>query len=111
MAINFEPPAIGSEAARHHAQAASGNIEVTAAAIAELDDVLSGLTDTQRILLSVAAGAGKSYALRRMVASTLVAVPPFPRCCASTRSLSASSLNRTAIISTVVLVKPSPSVG
>jgi len=71
MAIKFEPPVIGSEAARHHAQAAAGNIQVTTAAIAELDGVLSGVRSSQRILLKAAAGAGKSYALRRMVASAL----------------------------------------
>ena len=57
MAIQFEPPTVATGTARHHVDAASGNLDVTNEAIAALDDALSGATDTQRIVLKAAAGA------------------------------------------------------
>lgn len=57
--------------ARHHGEAAAANVEATTAAIGALADALSGASDFERILLRAAAGAGKSYALKRMVDQAL----------------------------------------
>ena len=59
------------DGARHHGEAAAANVEATTAAIAALADVLSGASALERILLRAAAGAGKSYALKRMVDQAL----------------------------------------
>jgi len=53
--------------ARHHADAATTNVEATTHAIEALDAALAGEAGWERILLRAAAGAGKSYALKRMV--------------------------------------------
>ncbi len=71
MAITFTPPTTPSAPAQHHAAAASGNAAITQQAIAALMATLSGSTEYERILLKAAAGAGKSYALQRMVATAL----------------------------------------
>lgn len=57
--------------ARHHGEAAAANVEATTEAIATLLDALAGANDFERILLRAAAGAGKSYALKRMVDQVL----------------------------------------
>jgi hypothetical protein len=49
-----------------HADAAAGNTAATTAAIEQLDAAIAG-DGPDRILLRAAAGAGKSYALKRMV--------------------------------------------
>ena len=69
--ITFAPPSITAADAVHHADAAAGNIEATSRAVKVLDDALAGTTEVDRILLKAAAGAGKSYALKRMVANVL----------------------------------------
>lgn len=69
--LHFSKPIIELSNARHHAEAAIGNVDVTTQAIAVLRDALSGDNDYERILLKAAAGAGKSYALRRMVDDAL----------------------------------------
>lgn len=69
--LHFSEPTIELADARHHAEAAIGNVDVTTQAIAALRDALSGDNEYERILLKAAAGAGKSYALRRMVDDAL----------------------------------------
>ena len=71
MPISFSPPGAVATDAVHHASAAAGNVEATTNAIAVLNAVLDGTSPYQRILLRAAAGAGKSYALRRMVEDAL----------------------------------------
>lgn len=66
--ISFHPPISVAVGAKQHSAAAIGNIEVTTAAIAAMRDALEGVEPYERVLLKAAAGAGKSYALRRMVA-------------------------------------------
>lgn len=60
----------------HHGAAAAGNSSVTGEASAALLAALSGDSAHQRFLLKAAAGAGKSFALRRLVADAL----SHPRC-------------------------------
>ncbi|OWY62346.1 hypothetical protein B7486_58935, partial [cyanobacterium TDX16] len=60
----LDPPPDG---ARHHGDAAAENVQATSQAIESLDAALAGKADWERILLRAAAGAGKSYALKRMV--------------------------------------------
>lgn len=69
-AITFHPPLLTPGDGNHHATAAAGNRSAADSAIAELNRALDG-DGTERILLKAAAGAGKSFALRRMVASAL----------------------------------------
>ncbi|WP_055478074.1 hypothetical protein [Sphaerimonospora mesophila] len=72
MTITFSPPVAASiDDAIHHDAAAGGNIEAAGRAIATLSAVLSGDADYDKILLRAAAGAGKSYALVRMVEAAL----------------------------------------
>ncbi len=67
MTVIFAPPAAHAVDGRHHSAAAQGNAEAAAAATRALLDALSGTADHERILLKAAAGAGKSYALVKMV--------------------------------------------
>lgn len=69
--FHFTEPLIALADSRHHDKAAMGNVDVTTHAIAALRDALSGDADCERILLKAAAGAGKSHALKRMVADAL----------------------------------------
>jgi len=71
MPISFTPPSATSVEAVHHASAAAGNVEATSNAIDILNEVLDGTSKYERILLRAAAGAGKSYALKRMVADAV----------------------------------------
>ncbi len=71
MALVFEQPIVNFDDAIHHADAAAGNIDATTRAIRVLNDTLSEKIDVERILLKAAAGAGKSYTLKRMVANVL----------------------------------------
>lgn len=71
MAITFTPPSTPPATARHHAAAAAGNSAITQQAIDALMATLSGGAEYERILLKAAAGAGKSYALQRMVTTAL----------------------------------------
>ncbi|OYN91527.1 AAA family ATPase [Parenemella sanctibonifatiensis] len=67
MKFSYQPPqaVLGDHA--HHATAAAGNAAVVEEAIGVLKDCVNGDSDITTILLKAAAGAGKSYALRRMV--------------------------------------------
>ena len=69
-AITFRPPGSNGGGGAHHAAAAAGNRAAAEAAIEALNGALHG-DGTERILLKAAAGAGKSFVLRRMVASAL----------------------------------------
>lgn len=76
MHIEFTPPVVLSESDVHHARAHAQNAAVADAAIGQLRDALSGTTDVERILLKAAAGAGKSFVLKRLVADAV----DHPRC-------------------------------
>lgn len=82
MALTFTTPT-PVENAQHHASAAASNSAVAADAVAELHAALAAVDDAlrsydpegddaapaaRRILLKAAAGAGKSFVLKRMVA-------------------------------------------
>lgn len=54
----------------HHAEAAERNARVGDQALDVLTETLAGAASVERILLKAAAGAGKSYLLRRLVAET-----------------------------------------
>src|SRR5664279_5200985 len=71
MAINFTPPIGLTDTPVHHAAAAGCNIDATARTITALSAALSPRLTHERILLRAAAGAGKSYALVRMVREAL----------------------------------------
>ena len=71
MIVNFTPPAVTLDDALHHSAAAAGNISTADQAILQLRDALSGSSDIQTLLLKAAAGAGKSYVLRKMVADAI----------------------------------------
>lgn len=62
----FTPPA-ETAAGDHHAAAAAGNTVVAIEASTALQAALAGTSDHQRVLLKAAAGAGKSFALKRLV--------------------------------------------
>lgn len=76
MTVNFDPPQDVEVASLHHARAAARNAEVAEQALGQLRDALSGESNVQRILLKAAAGAGKSFVLKRLVAE----VVEHPRC-------------------------------
>lgn len=71
MTVTFTPPALDNGTAAHHSAAAILNTDVTTQAIGALQSVLDGEESYERILLKAAAGAGKSHALRRMVAEAV----------------------------------------
>lgn len=56
---------------KHHSRAAAANAAVAAEAAGVLRDVLSRDADWTRLLLKAAAGAGKSYVLRQLVAAAV----------------------------------------
>lgn len=64
---HFSAPRVFATSAVHHEDAASLNDRVADEASVELADMLSGASPMQRMLLKAAAGAGKSYALKRLV--------------------------------------------
>lgn len=68
MSDYFTSPEVFATSDVHHAAAAARNTTVAEEARAELDDMLSGTSPMERILLRAAAGAGKSYALKRLIA-------------------------------------------
>lgn len=68
--IQFSEPEQRSDGDIHHAPAAAANQEAAEAATQQLRAALDG-DGPERILLRAAAGAGKSFALRRMVADAL----------------------------------------
>lgn len=71
MSIEFTSPTAVTGTPVHHAAAAAGNADATARTLAALSAALSQAADHERILLRAAAGAGKSYALARMVREAL----------------------------------------
>lgn len=71
MPLHFTPPTHEIVKSRHHEQAAAGNLEATKLAISALANALSQAIGPNKILLRAAAGAGKSYALVRMVRESL----------------------------------------
>ena len=76
MTITFAPPLESARPAICHARAAARNTSVADEAIGQLRDGLSGATEIERILLKAAAGAGKSYVLKKLVADAI----EHPRC-------------------------------
>jgi len=66
----FQPDGQDTERV-HHARAAAGNAAVAEKAIGVLRDALSGAAPVDRILLKAAAGAGKSFVLKRLVADAV----------------------------------------
>lgn len=76
MTITFAPPLKPARPAIYHARAAARNAAVAEEAIGQLRDGLSGSTEIERILLKAAAGAGKSYVLKKLVADAI----DHPRC-------------------------------
>jgi hypothetical protein len=69
--IEFRPPRVAETGKTHHAAAASENARVADRAAEQLRLSLSGDTSIERILLKAAAGAGKSYVMKRLVAEAL----------------------------------------
>jgi hypothetical protein len=66
--VEFTPPVEVADGGEHHARAAAGNAAVAEEALGMLRDALSGTLELDRILLKAAAGAGKSYVLKKLVA-------------------------------------------
>ncbi len=70
--IDFSAPLVAATGEAHlDAAAACRNTAATSVATEELLAVLDGVSTSERILLKAAAGAGKSYALKRMVSAAL----------------------------------------
>jgi AAA domain len=69
--INFAPPLEPATPAVHHDAAAARNASVAEEALSQLRARLAGTTETKRILLKAAAGAGKSYVLKKLVAEAV----------------------------------------
>lgn len=64
---HFRDPLVVVSSRVHHEDAAILNGRVADEASVELADMLSGASPMERLLLKAAAGAGKSYALKRLV--------------------------------------------
>ena len=71
MTVTFTPPGLDNGTAAHHSAAAILNTDVTTQAIGALSRSSTATSRYERILLKAAAGAGKSHALRRMVAEAV----------------------------------------
>jgi hypothetical protein len=71
IALAFTQPSAVPAEGPHHAAAATGNAAVADEALAVLHEALTGTAPYDRILLKAAAGAGKSYVLKRMVAAAV----------------------------------------
>lgn len=70
--LTFTPPSSPADTtAVHHAAAAIQNLDVVTQAIGALQEVLDGIESYERIFLKAAAGAGKTFALKRMVGEAL----------------------------------------
>jgi len=76
MRVHFTPPQVPYSTGAHHGLAAQRNADATTEAIAAVNETLSGNADFERIVLRAAAGAGKSFALKRIVQESLT----HPRC-------------------------------
>ena len=71
MKLSYTPPSVVASDHEHHATAAAGNAAVVEEAIGVLKDAVTGASHVDTVLLKAAAGAGKSFALRRMVAELI----------------------------------------
>lgn len=71
MSITFSAPLEPAPTGDHHAAAHAGNAAVVDEASDVLRDALAGTAPVDRILLKAAAGAGKSFALKRLVAEAV----------------------------------------
>ncbi|MGY2065617.1 hypothetical protein [Blastococcus sp. SYSU DS0619] len=71
MSIQFTAPIHEGIGDRHHGAAAAGNFAAAEQAVAALTDALSEVGEHDKVLLRAAAGAGKSFALVRMVKEAL----------------------------------------
>lgn len=69
MIVHFDivPPIANTEPGQHHAAAASKNDAVVSEASQALRAALTGNSEETTFLLKAAAGAGKSFALRRLI--------------------------------------------
>jgi hypothetical protein len=65
--MKFLPPVVLPEIRKIHSSAATGNAEVAEEAAQALSEVLNADALYERLLLRAAAGAGKSYVLKRLV--------------------------------------------
>src|SRR4051794_27481651 len=74
--VAFTAPKVASGPSEHHARAAAHNAAVAREASGQLRDALSESLKLERILLKAAAGAGKSYVLKQLVADAIA----HPRC-------------------------------
>ena len=74
--VTFTKPDVAVTDANHHSHAAALNTNVTVEARVHLLNAIGDKSDTRRILLKAAAGAGKSYAIKQLVADAVGA----PRC-------------------------------
>lgn len=76
MTVVFTSPSLHTLGNIHHAAAAAGNAAAAGEASQALAEALSRTAPIDRILLKAAAGAGKSYVLKRLVVDALA----HPRC-------------------------------
>jgi hypothetical protein len=76
MTITFAAPLAPSQPALHHADAAARNAAVADEAAGQLRRRLAGDSELERILLKAAAGAGKSFVLKKLVTDAV----EHPRC-------------------------------
>lgn len=78
--MEFLQPAIVPGSLVTHKDAADGNYQVAEGAAAALSEILNADSDYERLLLRAAAGAGKSYVLKRLVREA-VSHPNVTRVC------------------------------
>jgi hypothetical protein len=71
VTVEFSQPLDQGHGGDHHARAAAGNAAVAEEASDVLAEALSGSLPVDRILLKAAAGAGKSFVLKRLVADAV----------------------------------------
>jgi hypothetical protein len=74
--VTFNPPAEPAAVGDHHAAAHAGNAAVAGEVSEVLHDALAGTAPVDRLLLKAAAGAGKSFALKRLVTESIA----HPKC-------------------------------
>jgi hypothetical protein len=67
VTVSFTSPPCPHDEGVHHEDAAAGNAAVADEAMGVLRDALSGAAPVSRLLLRAAAGAGKSFLLRRLI--------------------------------------------
>ena len=69
--MRFTEPEFIPEISLTHSSAALGNYEIAEQAAEVLSELLNADSDYERVLLRAAAGAGKSYVLKRLVRETI----------------------------------------